>query len=475
MSEQKIMIAMTQLPKNPLGKLSINNFHQKFIKGKLNAEDITRLYLKRIEAIDPKLQAFEYVNSDGALRNAKAMDQLRDSGVNLGPLMGLPIVIKDVANISGLPAPHAGSKTEIEKIFDTKTEGPFIKALRAAGCIILGQTKTVEFCLGITGVSEPRGTPWNPWDLENQRIPGGSSSGSAVAVAAGLCALAIGTDTGGSVRVPAAYNGIFSLKTSFGLWPNEGIFPLDPKLDTLGLLTRTATDAQTAFHTINRYLFGYKYRSFVPKIIPDRLRFGKPNHYFFDALAKPVENHLEKAINTLKKYKIKIDSCSIPAAQKREEYFPISLPTELLAKLGTDFFHKNKDKIDPIIATRIASAIENKATDFLALEAQRKIDIKKAQMAFNGFDAWITPTTADVAPLLADFNNPKKAMAHALGMSRNTQPGNYLEFCAVSIPVNTDTLPVGLQLMAPAGHETRLLAISVACEKILGTQKLPDI
>src|SRR5690625_3641307 len=138
MSEQKIMIAMTQLPKNPLGKLSINNFHQKFIKGKLNAEDITRLYLKRIEAIDPKLQAFEYFNSDAALRNAKAMDQLRDSGVNLGPLMGLPIVIKDVANISGLPAPHAGSKTEIEKIFDTKTEGPFIKAYRLVVFFILG-------------------------------------------------------------------------------------------------------------------------------------------------------------------------------------------------------------------------------------------------------------------------------------------------------------------------------------------------
>src|SRR5699024_1155899 len=117
--------------------------------------------------------------------------------------------------------PNVGSNMELPDILGEE-EGPFIKALKAAGCVILGSTKTVEFCLGITGISAPRGTPWCSSDLQNKRFPGGSSSGSGVAVGANLCMFAIGSDSGGSIRIPAAFNGVFGLKTTFGLWPTDG-------------------------------------------------------------------------------------------------------------------------------------------------------------------------------------------------------------------------------------------------------------
>lgn len=458
---------MPNTPENPLQHRSLNDFYQKFRQGVLSSEELTRAYLQRIEALDPSLDAYEYVATEQAIQTARAMDQLRAAGVDLGPLMGVPVAIKDVFNIHGLPAPTVGSNTDISTVFDVQTEGNFIKSLRAAGCVILGQTKTVEFCLGITGISAPRGTPKNPHDQTTHRIPGGSSSGSAVAVAAGLCAFAIGTDTGGSVRVPAAFNGIFALKTSFGLWPDDGVFPLDPKLDSIGLLTRTAADAQVAFHAINRALFGYLHADDKPTITINRLRIGQPENYFFVGLSPIVQRAVQLALDKLSQAGVLIDSCQIPAAEKRENYFPVSLPSELLTYLEQDFFKQNKAKLDPIIAARIESALTRKTLDFIALENARLDDIKAAKDAFAGFDAWVAPTTTDVAPPLSDFDDEQLAMQHALGMTRNSQPANYLELCAVSLPIASPGLPIGMQLMATAGNESRLLAIAAACESLV--------
>lgn len=458
---------MSATPQNPLQNHTLQDFYRDFRNGTLSAEEVTKAYLERIKALDPELGAYEYVAADEAIQTARAMDQLRATGVDLGPLMGVPIAIKDVFNIQGLPKPTVGSKADLSTIFDMEAEGSFIQALRAAGCVILGQTKTVEFCLGITGVSAPRGTPRNPHDTEIHRIPGGSSSGSAVAVAAGLCAFAIGTDTGGSVRVPAAFNGIFSLKTSCGIWPTDGVFPLDPKLDSIGLLSRSARDAQTAYHAINRALYGYTYKTDTSTVKIDHLRLGRPKNYFFDGISDTVSTAIKNALDKLANAGASITECIVPGAEKREKFFPVSLPVELLASLGKDFFLENKQVIDPIIAARIESALQNQALDFVDLEKERQKAIISALEAFEGYDAWVTPATADVAPPLAEFDDPDLAMTHALGMTRNSQPANYLELCGISMPVKTPGLPVGLQLMAPAGHENHLLAIAVACEQVV--------
>ncbi len=200
---------MMTLPADPLIDGGLGTFARRFRAGEITSEEATRAYLTRIEALDPRLNAMEHVAAELSLETARAMDKLNAANTDLGPLMGVPITVKDLLTVQGMPL-TAGSNIDISDLADPQ-EGPFIKALKRSGCVILGKTKMVEFSLGITGVSAARGTPRNPWDMETQRLPGGSSSGAAVAAAAGLCAFAVGSDTGGSVRLPAALCGLFGL------------------------------------------------------------------------------------------------------------------------------------------------------------------------------------------------------------------------------------------------------------------------
>ncbi|MFD2437651.1 amidase [Modicisalibacter luteus] len=240
------------MPQDPVAALGINGFAAALRGGEITSEAAVNAYLARIDVLDPLLQAYECVDAERALATARAMDSLLACGIDLGPLMGLPVSVKDLFVIDGF-TPHAGSNLPIQERLGTE-EGRFIRALKETGCVILGTTRMVEFALGITGHSVSRGTPWNPWDDQHHRLPGGSSSGAAVALSAGLCALSVGSDTGGSVRVPAAMCGLFGLKTTAGLWPNDGAFPLEPNTDTIGLLTRSAQDAAIAFESLHARL-----------------------------------------------------------------------------------------------------------------------------------------------------------------------------------------------------------------------------
>ena len=221
---------MTVLPPDPLESGGIAEYGKRLRAGDIMAEASTVAYLDRIEALDPKLGAYEYVAGEQALKAARALDSLLAAGTDLGPLMGVPVAIKDLFAVEGMTT-HAGSNLDLSDVIGV--EGSFVKRLKRAGCVILGKTKTVEFALGTTGISKPRGTPWNPWDAKVHRVPGGSSSGSGVAAAASLCGFAISTDTGGSVRLPASFCGVFGLKTTVGLWPTDGVFPLPPDLDRI--------------------------------------------------------------------------------------------------------------------------------------------------------------------------------------------------------------------------------------------------
>ena len=216
---------MANIPPDPLDDGGIACFADEFRTRRTSSESVTAAYLARIEALDARLGAYEHVARDRALAQARALDALLAAGTDLGPLMGVPVAIKDLIAVTGMPT-TAGSNVDVEDLIGS--EGPFVSTLKRAGCVILGKTKTVEFAMGGSGVNLVRGTPWNPWDATTHRIPGGSSSGSAVAAAAGLCAFAIGSDTGGSVRIPA-FSGTFALKTTKGLWPTENVSSLAAK------------------------------------------------------------------------------------------------------------------------------------------------------------------------------------------------------------------------------------------------------
>jgi aspartyl-tRNA(Asn)/glutamyl-tRNA(Gln) amidotransferase subunit A len=458
---------MVVLEDEPLGQGGLSDFARRFRTGEISSEQATKAYLSRIEALDPGLGAFQHVAAEQALETARAIDALYAAGTDLGPLMGVPVAVKDLFVVDGMPT-TAGSRMSIDDI--AGLEGPLVKSLRRAGCVILGKTKTVEFALGITGVSSAQGTPVNPWDAQTPRLPGGSSSGSGVAVAAGLCAFAVGSDTGGSVRIPAAFNGIFGLKTTPGFFSNEGAFPLAPHLDTPGLLTRSAKDAAIVLSALTG----------EPEARPlpvEALRFGIPQEYFFDNLDPVVEAKVRKAIETLSTAGCRLAPVSVPEASERERYFPAVLPACLIATLGRERFLAGRDQMDPIVAKRATSGLDVTAADYLALEAQRTRSRQSVARKFAGFDGWITPTTATPAPPVAELDDEDKALALAMGMTRNTQPANYLGCPAVNIPLpqKSGSLPIGLQVICPEGADVKALSVALTIESLLGTSEAPDM
>lgn len=457
---------MSDLPLDPFSREGLDGFARDFRAGKVTSEEVTKIYLQRIEKLDPKLNAFEHVAAESALATARAMDTLIRSGTDLGPLMGVPVAVKDIFKINGMPGPFVGSNVTLPDVLGEE-EAVFVQALRKAGCVLLGTTKAVEVCLGITGHSAPRGTPWNPNDMENHRAPGGSSSGSAVAMAAGMCAFAIGSDSGGSVRVPAAFNGVFGLKTTAGFWPTDGAFPLDPRVDSIGLITRTATDALLAFRVISAVLFGCGWQPKRTGVRLDRLRLGVPTNHFGDNLNPEIGKAFQSANELLKAQGSLLDDVAVPEAPERAGYFPVSMPASLLSIFGTEYFLSVKDKMDPVIAKRIESGLDKKAYEFLALEDKRTASRAAVEERFIGYDAWVSPTTTDFAPLVSELEDPEKGLKLALGMTQNTQPANYLGLCAISLPLPVEGLPVGYQLMGAPCNDLKLLEIAVEIEKVL--------
>lgn len=467
---------MMNVPRDPAVEGGLTGFARDFRSGKITSLAATQAYLARIDALDKKLGAYQHVDAEKALASAKAMDLLWAAGVDLGPLMGVPVAVKDVFVMRGYPAPKAGSSLDLTPIVGTQ-EGPFIDALRRCGAVILGTTKAVELCLGIVGVSSTLGTPWNPWDATRHRVPGGSSSGSAVACAAGLCVFAIGSDSGGSVRVPAAFNGIFGLKTTFGHWPTAGSVPLDPSVDSVGLLTRSAKDARVAFDTLERQLFGQRAPHTTRKVRLDTLVIGRPTNYFYEDLSPEVETAVGLANDALRSAGCKFQDVVVTEAAERAQYFPKSMPVSLLAMMGKDTFEASRALIDPVVAARVATGGGVDAVDFMRLRDRRARHIEAAKRYFTEVDVIGCPTAALVPPCVDDFDDPDTAMTHALGMTRNTQPSNYLEQCAVSMPLKRDAgeLPVGYQLVGAPFSDSALLDIAVAIEQVLGVGSAPDL
>ena len=440
-------------PADPL-RDGIAEFGRRLRAGETTAESATRDYLDRIEAADGDIGAYQHVAPEAALRQARALDALLASGVDLGPLMGVPVAVKDLLAVKGMPT-TAGSRLDLADLIGA--EGSFVGTLRRLGCVILGKTRTVEFAFGVTGASQPQGTPRNPSDMTTRRLPGGSSSGSAAAMGAGLCGFAIGSDTGGSVRIPAALCGVFGLKTTHGLWPVDGVFPLAPNLDTLGLLTRSAEDAAIAHAALC---------DMKPAPLPPlkTLRLARPGAYFFRNLDSEVAQQIDAALDRLVAAGCTIGDVEIPEPGAREVYFPLTLAASVVTALGEERVRKELDRMDPVVARRIGAAFDARAVDLLRLERQR-IDLRaRARALSEELDVWISPTAAILAPPVDALEDADEAMRLTLGMTQNTQPANYLDLAATTIPLAGPGLPVGLQLIAAPWRERRLLAISRAVE-----------
>ncbi|MGH6612463.1 MAG: amidase [Burkholderiaceae bacterium] len=449
----------------PFDEMSLESFAADFRARRIRSLDVTHAILARIDMLQPRLAAYSYVDHDGALARASAMDAMQGAGIDLGPLMGLPIALKDLYSVRGMPT-NAGSRVDVSDL--VPAQGPFVTALERAGCVFLGKTMTSEFAMG--GINLTHRLPWNPCDPAIARMTGGSSHGSAVAMAAGMAAITFGSDTGGSVRWPAALCGTVGYKTSPGHWPLEGVFPLSKSMDSLGVFTRSAADAAFVEATLRGQ------HSANPSLI-DRLVLGVPTEHFFDNIDGDVRGCFDEASARLHSRGARLVPVGIPEARERDSLFARMLPAEWLAFFGRERFAASKKDMDPVVQVRASIGLEVTADQYLRLEKRRIELVALMRARMSGFDAWITPTVVVVPGPAADYDTTEKAAAWNKLNTQNTQPGNMFAQCGVSLPIHhlCGTLPVGLQLCCAPGDDARLLEVARAVEEVVGRAPAPDV
>lgn len=459
---------MADLAPDPMETGGIAGFGARIRQREVTVEQALNAYLARIDSLEPHLGAFEHLANSQALIAARAVDRMIGSGTDMGPLMGVPVVLKDLIAVEGMPT-TAGSNVDVSKAIGHA--GSFVRNLREAGCIILGKTKTVEFARGAAGINNIRGTPWNPWDASVHRIPGGSSSGSAVAVSAGLCGFSIGTDTGGSVRGPAAFCGVFGLKPTIGRWPIDGIFPNSPTFDTIGPMTRTAADGAIVYSALTDEV--------VPSIASFRgLRIGKPANHFFDDLEPDVAACVEAAFGVFRDGGATIVSVDVPEVTEREYILTAICAAECIAGIGHERFQAEKAAMDPITVARTAPGLDVPAVDYI--QALRRCGelAKIFAERFKHIDAWITPTTTMTAPSVAQVTDLTSGLQLEARLGLNTHPVSFFGLCSTTSPIQHligANLPIGLQIVCAGGADTKAVSIARALEEVIGPPPAPDL
>jgi aspartyl-tRNA(Asn)/glutamyl-tRNA(Gln) amidotransferase subunit A len=437
---------------------SLADFGIAFRSGTITSFDVTRAMLDRIAALDPKLQSFTFVDVNNALKHASAIDALWASGQDLGPLMGVPIAVKDIFSIDGMPT-QVGSRLPLDDL--VPPQGPFVTALQKAGCVFLGKTVVTEFCLGGINLTHPM--PWNPCDLNAARVTGGSSHGSAVAMAADLACFTVGGDTGGSVRWPAALCGVTGYKSSVGLWEMAGIFPLSPQFDSIGIFTSSAFDAAFVEAALRQ----------VPMRKPPlahEMTLAISTDHFMENLDADVANCFSQAIKLLSKAGAQFVEIPMVEASEIDEVFARLVPADLISFLGRDRFRTHWHLLDPVVASRIENAFDMSIDEYAQLVARQKVLEQLMAERFKGIDAFLSPTVPAVPKLTADFMTVEKASAWNKLATQNTRPANLFNQCAISLPIHHlgSSLPVGLQLCATAGSDEMLLATARTVQDILG-------
>jgi aspartyl-tRNA(Asn)/glutamyl-tRNA(Gln) amidotransferase subunit A len=424
-------------------------------QGQFTIEAATRACLNRIGATNERLNSFVYVANESAVETARALDTLLRSDTDLGPLMGVPVGIKDLYTVTGMPT-RLGSRADLTDIIHP--EGSFVRLLRAAGCVVLGKTRTTEFAMGGINLTHP--TPWNPCAPDEHRTPGGSSGGSAVAVAALQCPWAIGSDTGGSIRQPAALCGIVGLKMSATRWPLDGIFSFSPTFDSLGYFTASVSDTAHVFCALQGAV--------LPTVHIEDLRLGRPNLAGFAELDADVTAAYESAVARLADAGVTIVPVDLPRASDIDDISRI-VAIELIGRLGRQRLKTLRPVIDPVPLARLEATMD--AADYIGILQRRQCvsETARSNMVEAGLDGWLLPTVPHSAGPLAELKTVDDVARWNARTFSITRLANMLDQVAISIPapITTGSLPAGLQISSNDGRESKLLAMAMVIEQCL--------
>ncbi|HWK64782.1 MAG TPA: amidase [Rhizobiaceae bacterium] len=432
--------------------------------------DPVELAQDTLEAIrnHPDPTIFIHLLEDRALSEAEAARRRIRGGRSLGPLDGVPLAWKDLFDIRGLTT-TAGSRV-LAKAEPAEADAGVVQALAGAGMVSVGRVNMSEFAFSGLGINPHYGTPRNPASPEGEhRIPGGSSSGSAVAVAAGLVPVSIGTDTGGSVRIPAAFNGLVGYKATRGRYPMEGVYPLAKRLDSLGPLCRTVQDAIW----VDAAMRGLSVTGGPARPPSGDLSFVVPQTVFFDGAEPGVVDAFETAIARLAKAGARIRRDTFP---EFTEIFDLMARHGALVTAEAFVLHRARifgpeaEQMDPRVVKRAALGANISLADFVeTLEARTRLT-RSFEARLGDHEILLSPTLPHVAPLLGPLVEDEDLFFQVNGKTlRNTLIGNFLDWCGVSLPCGTGAggMPVGLLLSGTRGSDDKVLAAAVTVERLL--------
>ena len=378
------------------------------------------------------------------------------------PLAGIPVSVKDLFDVAG-QVTRAGS-TVLDATPPAQADAIAVARLRAAGAVLVGRTNMVEFAFSGVGTNPHYGTPINPADSEIERIPGGSSSGAAVSVATGAALVGLGSDTGGSLRIPAALCGIVGFKSTARLVPLAGAVPLSTSLDTVGALTRSVRDAVT----VHEILSARTVRLAGKPLSSCRLAVART--LMQDGLNREVATAFEKSLQRLRQAGARIEEIAL---EELNELAFINATGGLSAAESHAWHRKllaaHEVQYDPRVALRILRGARMSAADYIDLLAARQSWIARMEVRMERFDAVLSPTVPIVAPSIASvLHNDDEFFRVNSMLLRNTSVVNMLDGCAISIPCHTPgQLPVGLMLWHAALHDDAVLDLALQVEKVL--------
>ncbi len=400
------------------------------------------------------------VYREAAQAAAEASDARARTGTSLGPLDGVIVTIKDLFDVAG-EVTRAGSRLLASEGHVAARDAVVVQRLRAAGAVIVGKTNMSEFAFTGVGANPHYGTPGNPADRE--RVPGGSSAGAGVAVADGMCEIAIGSDTGGSVRIPASLCGIVGFKPSKQRVSTEGAFPLSYSLDSIGPLANTV--AQCA--ATDAALSGETFRTLDAAPLAG-LRFGVAQGLPLENLDDTVGRRFPEALDRLEKAGARLSYEKLPLF---EDMIALQGQTSILvaeayAVHGARMKTRGAE-VDAIVAGRLSRGADIAAHDYVNAVRARNALIAAMDERLRDIDVLVLPATAIVAPRFDEIVEPKAFMQRNAMLLRNTTIGNFFDLCGVSLPLPRDGhLPIGLMLLARNGHDRQLLRIAAGVERL---------
>lgn len=432
--------------------------------GATTSRALTEEALARIE--DPAGEGpatFIRVFRDSALAAAEASDRLRAAGVAPSPLAGIPVSIKDLCDVAGLTT-YAGSVV-MRNAPTAQRDAPVVARLRAAGAVIMGTTNMTEFAVGGLGLNPHYGNCRNPYDRETGRVPGGSSSGAAVSVSDGMAAAGLGTDTAGSVRIPAAMCGLAGFKPTVGRVPTDGIFPLSTTLDSVGPLAPTVACCAL----VDAVFAGDD--PIVPEPVAlDGLRFGVPDTLVTQDLEPPVVAAFDRALDKLSRADARIENIPLPELGELATVGRVRFPSMVEGyAIHRERLEQARGQMDPRISERLLAGGKMSGPDYYDVLRFRDGLIERAARITSRYDAVIMPTLPIVAPPIEDFlGSDERLRDPHIIVIRNASIANLLDRCALTIPCHDPgDAPVGFMLMGEHMADKRLLGIGIEVERIL--------